>query len=158
MHKFTTSFVPHFQILGSTSWIWTSSSTEELKFENPQNETHMRASILNTAPIYGWNILACFNLINNPPPLAAVSLDELLGVGPQYTIPRMGRSHTSGAKWAGVLCCLPLLLARFLTLAIWKQILITYYAATRVRTYNIVPLKPGLGNPGGKERKRNPQT
>ena len=35
MHKFNMSFVFHFYILGLTSWIWTSLSTEGLKFESP---------------------------------------------------------------------------------------------------------------------------
>ena len=47
MHTFNMSFVFHFYILGLTSWIWTNPSTEELKFESPWNETHMRDSILN---------------------------------------------------------------------------------------------------------------
>ena len=40
MHKFNTSFVIHFYILGLMSWIWTSPSTdEELKFESPSKWT-----------------------------------------------------------------------------------------------------------------------
>ena len=35
IHKFDMSFVFHFYILGLTSWIWTSVSTEGLKFESP---------------------------------------------------------------------------------------------------------------------------
>jgi hypothetical protein len=35
MYKFNMSFVFHIYILGSMSWIWTSPSTERLKFESP---------------------------------------------------------------------------------------------------------------------------
>ena len=35
MHKFSMSFVFHFYIFGSTSWIWTNPSTEWLIFESP---------------------------------------------------------------------------------------------------------------------------
>jgi hypothetical protein len=35
MQKFNMSSIFHFYILGLTSWIWTSSSTKGLKFENP---------------------------------------------------------------------------------------------------------------------------
>ena len=37
MHQFTVSFVSHFYILRLTSWIWTSPSTQRLKFESPSN-------------------------------------------------------------------------------------------------------------------------
>ena len=46
MHKFNMSFVFHFYILGLTSWIWTSPSTERLKFESPSK----------------WNSYESFNL------------------------------------------------------------------------------------------------
>ena len=37
MSKFSMSFAFHFYILGLTPWIWTSPSTEALKFESPSN-------------------------------------------------------------------------------------------------------------------------
>ena len=46
MHQFNTSFVFHFYILGSTSWIRTSLSTQGLKFESPSK----------------WNSYESFNL------------------------------------------------------------------------------------------------
>ena len=46
MHKFNMIFVFHFYVLGLTSWIWTSPSTKELKFESPSK----------------WNSFEGFNL------------------------------------------------------------------------------------------------
>ena len=66
MRKFDMSFVFHLYILGLTSWIRTNPSTEALKFETLQNETHTRASILNTS-LYA-PINSPLSLANAPSP------------------------------------------------------------------------------------------
>ena len=85
MHKFSMNYVFHFYILRLTSWIW--NATLQLKQRNLralQNETHMRASIVNTDSLLE-SVFDCShgtgritNLINgNKSTLAAAQVSSL---------------------------------------------------------------------------------
>ena len=72
MHKFNTSLVVHFHILGLTSWIWSNPSTEGLEFERPSkwnsyegfNLEHWSRPHESTQPLRYWYKCYIDNCIN----------------------------------------------------------------------------------------------